>query len=128
MAPWLELVDSVDVIGIDRQSGCVRMAIVDGVDWSDVTRHLHLVQEKLNAYIRFIESGQLLSAYPDARGRPISIEWRHRYPLPQDARDFLARAEPALIALGVEITTTQVTRESRSGSDSRNAEKDPGRE
>jgi hypothetical protein len=41
-------------------SNIVRLVIADHLDWADFEGHALLVQEKVNCYIAFVESGQLL--------------------------------------------------------------------
>ncbi len=78
----IEHTESVDAIGTEISSGKVILTISDHLDWEDEGRHLLALQDKMNTYVRFIESGELLSAYPDATGRtPVT--------------DVVARVEPA---------------------------------
>nr|WP_211171156.1 DUF6572 domain-containing protein [Bacillus sp. DNRA2] len=41
--------------------------IADHLDWENELQHLKLLQDKINAYISFIESGQVYSVYHDAK-------------------------------------------------------------
>lgn len=66
----LDKVAQIDAAGIDRNSGSVVLTIADYWDWA----HLLALQAKLNAYFRFIESGQILKSYPEAHGRTVTIE------------------------------------------------------
>lgn len=56
----------IDAIGIDKVTGAVHLTIADALEWD--AAHLRLLQEKLNAYLAFVESGGLHSAYPSAAG------------------------------------------------------------
>jgi hypothetical protein len=56
----------IDAIGIDKVTGAVHLTIADALEWG--ASHLRLLQEKLNAYPAFVESGELHSAYPSAAG------------------------------------------------------------
>ena len=47
----------IDAIGIDQVSGAVHLTIADALAWD--AAHLRLLQEKLNAYLAFVESGEL---------------------------------------------------------------------
>ena len=62
----------VDIIGIPPDKSLVALTISDHLDWSDSHQHLTVLQEKLNRYLAFIESGELLRKYPDATGKPVS--------------------------------------------------------
>nr|WP_147376855.1 DUF6572 domain-containing protein [Noviherbaspirillum saxi] len=61
------------------------MTIIDSLDWDNVSDHLYLLQEKLNAYLGFIESGELASAYPGSAGRKCRIDLILRFTLPPAA-------------------------------------------
>jgi len=68
----VEQTDLIDAIGVDKTSQEVVLTISDHLEWSETAEdhHKEVLQEKLNAYLRFIESGELVEAYPDAEGRP----------------------------------------------------------
>ena len=66
----------IDAIGIDKVSGAVHLTIADALEWD--ADHLRLLQEKLNAYLAFVESGELYSAYPSAAERPVVLDLRLR--------------------------------------------------
>jgi hypothetical protein len=65
--------DVVDIIGIDS-AGSVVLTVSDHLYWDDSLQHQLTLQEKLNRYLAFIESGEILESYPGAKGRPIMIE------------------------------------------------------
>lgn len=93
----------IDVLG-ERADGVV-LAIVDDLDWIDPDHHERLLQDKLNAYLAFIESGQLVEHTP-VRIEQASIEIRlvavHR----PNARgqDFLDRVRETLERAGYVFT------------------------
>ena len=99
----LEQPDIVDAVGIEKGSDFVALTIADSWDWQDEQKHLLALQEKLNAYFRFVESGQIWESYPEAAGRQIVIDVIGRFPLPQIGIDFLKRASDACADLDVRI-------------------------
>lgn len=70
----VEQVDQVDFVSIERSSNIVVLTVSDHLDWSDELNHVRLLQDKLDAYLRFIEGGELMEQYPQARGRTITVE------------------------------------------------------
>ena len=60
---------TVDVVSVDRATSEVILDVTDHLDWSNEADHLMFLQNKINAYVAFIESGELEAAYPDAKGR-----------------------------------------------------------
>lgn len=69
----LEQTKAVDFISIGKKTGVINLTLVDPLDWSDEGRHLVVLQDKINAYLRFIESGEMDQVYPKAVGRKRSI-------------------------------------------------------
>jgi hypothetical protein len=99
----LDKPDVVDAVGIEKGSDFVALTIADSLDWQDEQNHLLALQEKLNAYFRFVESGQIWESYPEAAGRQVVIDVIGRFPLPQVGIDFLKRASDTCADLGVRI-------------------------
>lgn len=101
----LDNLDQVDAVGIDHDSGEVVLTIADYWDWANEQQHLLALQQKLNAYFHFIESGQIFDSYPQARGRTLTIDIVGRYVFPQVAEHFLAQASRVAEQLEVKIGT-----------------------
>ncbi|MDR6534474.1 DUF6572 domain-containing protein [Variovorax soli] len=55
----------VDAVGTDTETGEVRLSIIDHLPWD--TEHLRLLQDKINVYLGFIESGEIYVSYPSAK-------------------------------------------------------------
>lgn len=66
--------DSIDAIGMEKEAKRVFLSIIDSLVWDQDDVHLFTLQEKINTYLYFIESGELLKALPDAKGFDIAIE------------------------------------------------------
>jgi RHS repeat-associated protein len=96
----IEQTDIVDIIGTDRITGNVILTISDHLDWRDSTAHQMLLQNKLNRYLAFVESGEILEGYPDAKGRPVVFRVVFQF-APDDAgRAFLAKVRPIIESAG----------------------------
>lgn len=88
----LEKSSELDSIGIDKESGIVELSILDNMNWDDEENHLFLLQEKINCYLAFIESGEINESYPQAVGRKTSIVIYSKYSLPRIGLEFLTKA------------------------------------
>lgn len=99
----LEKIDTVDAVGIEINTGCVILTIVDSWDWSDERAHLLALQAKLNSYFDFIEGGQLIENYPSAAGRRQVVDVITRFPLPTVGIALLDRARESVSDLQIEI-------------------------
>lgn len=96
---------TVDAILRDRTS--IELLIVDHLPWDKDERvHLWLLQEKINKYLAYVESGEFLRSYPDDAGIPVSVRIMVQYPVSPSGLDFLTRVrfiiEMAGFALVVE--------------------------
>ncbi len=73
--------DEIDDIRLSANNTW-NLIIEDELDWEDSYLHASAIQNKLKTYLYFIESGQLLKAFPDAEGQPITICLRSMSPAP----------------------------------------------
>jgi hypothetical protein len=63
---------TIDAIGTDEATGTVHLSIFAHLPWNRSA--LLLLQEKTNRYLGFIEAGELIQAYPSARGLHVVID------------------------------------------------------
>ena len=99
----IEQTNVVDFIGVDRTSGEVVLTLTDAIDWDDQEAHLRLLKAKLESYLAFVEAGEILESYPDARGRPVRIDVIFRVqPIPA-AIQLLDRAKEVGGDIGVSV-------------------------
>ena len=93
----------VDFIGIDKESGDVILTVSDHLDWKDTVQHQTILQEKLNKYLAFVESGEIFERYPDAKCR--SVRFRVVFKNRPDfaGQQFLARARKVIEAAGFRL-------------------------
>jgi hypothetical protein len=68
----VEQFDVVDIVSTDK-TGHVVLTIADHLDWSDSVAHQRTLQAKFNKYLAFVESGEVLTRYPNAKNRPVII-------------------------------------------------------
>ncbi|WP_444997654.1 DUF6572 domain-containing protein [Aliikangiella sp. IMCC44359] len=84
----IEESNKIDIINTDNSTNEVVLTITDHLDWGDVESHLLKLQEKVNNYLAFIESGEIYDAYPNAIDRKKVIQVLYKYVLVQEAIDF----------------------------------------
>ncbi len=95
--------NKIDTIGIDKESGEVILTISDHLDWSDSLNHVEMLQEKLNSYIEFIESGQITEDYPKWIGKKLIVQIISLYDYNQEGKDFLLKVNPIMESIGVSL-------------------------
>lgn len=98
--------NTVDAIGTEKTSGDIILTITDSWDWSDEQKDLLALQDKLNSYFNFIESGQIFEEYPDAKGQKLVIDVVTRFPMPESGLGLLEKANEACTDLGVKVRNT----------------------
>src|SRR5262245_57840896 len=99
----IEQTDVVDIISTDRMSGNVVLTISDHLDWSDSMAHQMLLQTKLNRYMAFVESGEILERYPDAKGRRIEFKVVFQFPPDDGGQAFLTKVRPIIEGAGFKL-------------------------
>jgi hypothetical protein len=100
----IDQTDTIDFATIDKATGELRLTISDHLPWDENERdHLVLLQNKLNAYLRFIESGEALKKVPGAEGRSIVIDLVGKFPLSQQADAFFEKARAAIEGAGFRL-------------------------
>jgi hypothetical protein len=100
----IEQTGTIDFVSIDKASGEVRLTISDHLDWDKTEgQHLLLLQEKLNAYLRFIESGELYQKYPETNERPVIIQITSKFPMSKKAEVFFEKAAGAIDNAGFKL-------------------------
>jgi hypothetical protein len=100
----IDQTDAIDFATVDKASGDVWLTISDHLPWNEnESDHLVLLQNKLNAYLRFIESGEIFKKVPDAKGRRIVINLVGKFPLSQKADFFFGKARVAVEGAGFRL-------------------------
>jgi hypothetical protein len=80
------------------------LVISDHLGWDEFGgEHLLALQEKLNSYLAFIETGQLYRDVPKAVGRKIIIEVVGKSPLSEEAEKFYRLAGRAIENAGFSL-------------------------
>jgi hypothetical protein len=109
----IDQTNTVDSIGVDPNKDEAQLIISDHLPWNAGEErdreHMYLLQEKINAYLRFIESGEIYTAYPKARGKKAMIRLVGKYDMGAGGREFFKRIEEALLASGYVITFERFT-------------------
>jgi hypothetical protein len=95
----------VDIIAVaEWEPDDVVLVITNHLEWGDKAQqgeHLLLLQEKINTYIAFIESGELLDSYPPAKGKKPKIRINGLYEMPEQGETFIDRVTEVLKGVGI---------------------------
>jgi hypothetical protein len=101
-------VDTTNVIDFvvygQPESGPVILCLIDHLPWGDLEgAHLELLQAKLNCYVGFIESGQLVREFPQAEGREVVVKIIANYPVSQQGQNLLDWCTLTIRELGFDL-------------------------
>lgn len=95
-------IDIIDIIS-NTPNGKVMLTISDHLPWDKKNEHLLLLQEKLNKYLQFIESGEIFESYPAAKNQKIIISLSMQYEPNQDTLIFLNRCKEVISNAGIDF-------------------------
>lgn len=87
-----------DTVSIDPLSGECKLTIFEYMPWNDSL--LSELQNRINACLQFVESGEIYLAYPQTQNRDFVIDIRCIYAPDRQAQDFLVTAQQALDEAG----------------------------
>ena len=76
----IEKTDTIDGLAYEQDTSSLILLLTDGMDWSDMNRHLLLLQEKLNNYIWYIDSKQYEEKYPDVKRIELRVSFLFQEP------------------------------------------------
>lgn len=93
--------DKIDAIGIVNDEKRVYLTIIDSLAWDSQDVHLFTLQEKLNSYLFFIESGELAKAFSEAKDFDVVIELILKYAPSSEAITFFDKTTQILLDKGV---------------------------
>ena len=93
----------IDFVSIDL-NGNVVLTISDHLEWDESNEHLLVLQDKINAYLSSIESGDLYKQYSDAKGRNIVINLVAKHVPNKEGEIFIKRIKEALTSAGYRFT------------------------
>lgn len=93
--------DKIDAIGIINEEQRIYLTIVDSLVWDDENVHLFTLQEKINSYLFFIESGELAKAFPNEKNFDAVIELILKYAPTNEAITFFDKTIQILLDKGI---------------------------
>jgi hypothetical protein len=94
----VEEVKKIDFIGTDKETDNIILTISDHLQWDN--EHIYILQEKINSYLAFIETGQIYEDYPKSKGKKIVLEIIAKYPFNDEAIEFLEKVKPVVEGAG----------------------------
>lgn len=81
--------DKVDGLAISKDGKSLIILLSDHLDFRNEEKHLLVLQDKINAYLGFIENQQYKEIYLDKVFENIIIEIHFKYKLTENCRKFI---------------------------------------
>jgi hypothetical protein len=94
----VEQTSVVDIAYVDQETGITHLVVSDHLQWD--AEHLLVLQEKINCYLSFIESGEILDTLPSSKDRNIQIDVITKYKPTEEALHFFGHVEAILKGAG----------------------------
>lgn len=79
----------VDAMGISKDGKGLIFMISDHLAWENEADHLFLLQDKINAYLGYIEEKEFLEVYPNSEFDYYIIELNFRYPITDSCEKYI---------------------------------------
>jgi hypothetical protein len=103
----IDQLNVVDFAATDPTLNQVILVISDHLEWTDDDEsnklHMYLLQQKVNAYLEFVESGAIYRSYPNAVGRSVVIRVMAKFPMSGEAAKFFEKVRSTVLELGYDI-------------------------
>ena len=99
----VEQIDKVDFIST-TEKGIIKLTISDHLEWDAKNEHLLILQNKINAYLNFIESGQIFEEYPSSVNKKVEIEIVLKFPPNEIGNTFLDKCKKIIDELNIEFS------------------------
>ena len=81
--------DKIDGIATSDDGKTLIILLSDHLDFENENNHLLILQEKINAYLSFIQSEQYSDIYPDMNFENIIIEIHFKYKITDNCKKFI---------------------------------------
>ena len=93
--------DKIDIVARGKD-GSVRLVVTDHLPWGD-DAHLFQLQEKLNSYVAYIETGQVCELDGVTEATPVSVEVVCKFEPDETGKDFFFRAGEVMAKAGIPL-------------------------
>lgn len=105
----IDNVNIIDGMGIDNERNAICLLLTDHLSWDDadnsISEHEHLIllQNKINAYISYLETKQYEEEYPEISFNMAVIEIHFKYVISQNCEKFLNAVQSQIAQYGIKI-------------------------
>ena len=94
--------NKIDAMGISKDKRSLILMLSDHLDWENEANHLYLLQEKINAYLGFIETKQYEKIYSN-KFESYIIDIRSKFAETGNCRKFIEVVNRQIDKYGISI-------------------------
>ena len=87
----------IDIIGVNEDEKYISLVISDHLEWDEKNEKLLTLQNKINSYLTYIESGQIYEHHPDSKNLDVHIVLTCMYKPNSEGLNFLELVTPCLL-------------------------------
>ena len=100
--------NKIDAISTNKENQVV-LTISDHLEWDDNNNtHLIILQDKINSYMDFLNSGQIDQSYPSAIGKKIMIQIVFKFLPNKKGEEFIGKVEEVIKSNGYDFNFYQL--------------------
>ena len=104
----IDNVNTIDAMAIDRERNAILLLLTDHIEWKNNNflseyDHLMLLQDKINAYLSYLESKQYKEQYPKEAFDMAVIEIHFKYDITDNCEKFLNTVQNQVGQYGIKI-------------------------
>lgn len=99
--------DKIDGIATSDDGKTLIILLSDHLDFEDEKNHLLILQEKINAYLGFIQSEQYSDIYPDKNFENIIIEIYFKHKVSDECKKFIDVVNSQIEVLNTKCTVVE---------------------
>lgn len=91
---------TVDFVSLGSEPNTALLVVSDHLEWTETLEHEMALQDKLNGYLSFVESGELYTRFPKAKGKRIEIRIMFQHEPDTKGSAFLGKVKGAIEGAG----------------------------
>lgn len=104
----IDNINVIDGMGINEANNSLRFLITDHLPWEgdealSEQKHLVMLQKKINAYLKYIETKQFAEKYPNIKIHMAVIEIHFRYKATDNCKKLLQTIQAQIRKYGILI-------------------------
>lgn len=96
----IEQENVIDIIGVNEEKKYISLIISDHLEWDEKNEKLLILQNKINAYLAYIESGQIYEQHPNAKSLDVVIDLTCLHKPSTEGLKFLGMIAPIIEGAG----------------------------